>query len=133
MMELEVLKTVGQIAGIGGISLGVFLLLFRDIIRKKIFPQLTKNQGFQLLILISVLIWSIALSGIGAWIWSNKQSDTVTNRIIKQPIVNESNAKPEEGDKIHQVINGDNGISVGVSHGVINIGTSGKKSKDKEP
>ena len=64
-METELLRTVGQIAGIGGIALGVFLLLFRDIIRKKIFPTLTKQQGFQLLMLISVLVWSIALAGIG--------------------------------------------------------------------
>jgi len=63
-METELLKTVGQIAGIGGIALGVFLLLYRDIIRKKIFPTLTKQQGFQLLMLISVLVWSIALAGI---------------------------------------------------------------------
>ncbi len=88
-MELELLRTVGQIAGIGGISLGVFLLLFRDIIRKKIFPQLTKQQGFHLLILISVLVWSIALSGIGAWVWSNNQSDTVSGDVITQPIAKE--------------------------------------------
>ena len=85
-MELGILKTVGQIAGIGGISLGVFLLLFRDIIRKKIFPQLTKQQGFQLLILISILVWSIALAGIGAWVWSNYHSNTTTNDVITQQI-----------------------------------------------
>jgi len=35
-MNAELLKTLGQIAGIGGISLGVLFLIFRDIIQKKI-------------------------------------------------------------------------------------------------
>jgi hypothetical protein len=42
-METELLKAVGQIAGLGGIALGVFLLLYRDIIREKIFPSFTKR------------------------------------------------------------------------------------------
>ena len=74
-METELLKTLGQIAGIGGIALGVFLLLFRDLIRKKIFPTLTKDQAFRLLRLIAILIWSVALAGIGAWIWGGKSGD----------------------------------------------------------
>jgi nitrate reductase gamma subunit len=82
-MEMELLKTVGQIAGIGGIALGVFLLLFRDIIRKKIFPALTKQQGFQLLMLISVLVWSIALAGIGAWVWTTKMAGSGNNGTIR--------------------------------------------------
>ncbi len=65
-MEAEVLKTVGQIAGIGGIALGVFLFLFRDIIRKNIFPQLTKQHSYRLLRLISVLVFLVAIAGLGA-------------------------------------------------------------------
>jgi hypothetical protein len=55
-MDLELIKTVGQIAGIGGIALGVLLILFREIIRKKIFPQLTKEQAYSLLKLIIVCV-----------------------------------------------------------------------------
>ena len=68
-MDAEVLKTVGQVAGIGGLALGVFLLLVRDIIRKSIFPTLTKAQGYRLLTLIADLIWTVALAGIGARVW----------------------------------------------------------------
>jgi hypothetical protein len=67
-MEAEVLKTVGQIAGIGGLALGVFLLLFRDIIRKNIFPKLPPPEAYRLLRLITVAVWSIAVVGIGAWV-----------------------------------------------------------------
>lgn len=86
IMTLELLKTLGQIAGIGGIALGIFLILYRDIIRKKIFPQLTKQQGFQLLILITVLVWSIALAGIGAWVSSNGRSEIVKGDNITQQV-----------------------------------------------
>lgn len=75
-MEASLMRVVGQIAGIGGISLGVFLLLFRDIIRINIFPQLTKKQAFKLLLLISILVWSMALAGIGAWLWASNSSGT---------------------------------------------------------
>lgn len=68
-MDTEILKLVAQIAGIGGIAFGVFLLLFRDIIRKRIFPRLDRERGYRLLRLISLLTWSIALAGIGAWVW----------------------------------------------------------------
>jgi hypothetical protein len=67
-MELDVLRIVGQIAGIGGIALGVVLLLFREVIRKKIFPNLTKQQAYRLLRLLLVLVWCLALAGIAAWV-----------------------------------------------------------------
>jgi len=68
-METELLKTVGQIAGIGGLALGVFLLLFRELLRKSIFPTLKKEDGYRLLRLIALLVWTVALVGIGAWAW----------------------------------------------------------------
>jgi hypothetical protein len=71
-MDTELIKTVGQVAGIGGIALGVFLLLFRDLIRKQIFPTLAKRESYRLLRLIAVLIWSVALAGIGAWVWTSQ-------------------------------------------------------------
>lgn len=67
-METQLLSTLAQIAGIGGVALGVFLLIFRDVIRKKIFPQLTKQQAYRLLTLALVLTWSVAISGIIAWL-----------------------------------------------------------------
>jgi hypothetical protein len=48
-MAVQILKTVGQVAGIGGLALGVFLLLFRDIIRKNIFPKLPPVEAYRLL------------------------------------------------------------------------------------
>lgn len=60
LMDAHILKIVGQIAGVAGIALGVFLLLFRDVIRKQIFSKLTRDQSFKLFALILVLVWSVA-------------------------------------------------------------------------
>ncbi len=80
--EFDLIKTVGQIAGIGGIALGVFLRIFKEIIRKKIFPMLTKEQAYRLLSRISTYTFIIALVGIGAWVYTStsnsSSSDTNT-------------------------------------------------------
>lgn len=67
-MDPATFKIVAQIAGVAGIALAVFLTLFRDVIRKQIFPMLTKQQAFRLLTLVLVLTWTVALAGIGAWV-----------------------------------------------------------------
>ncbi|RJX30387.1 MAG: hypothetical protein C4531_08970 [Desulfurivibrio sp.] len=81
-MDIELLKTVGQVAGIGGIALGVFLLLFRDIINKNFFTQLTKTQSYNLFKLISILVWSIALAGIIAWVWTSVSPGKTTSQEV---------------------------------------------------
>lgn len=70
MSDLSVIEKIGQIAGIGGISLGVLLLIFKEIIRKNIFPSLTKNQAYNIIKLIVVFTFVVAISGIAAWVWS---------------------------------------------------------------
>jgi N-acetylneuraminic acid mutarotase len=64
---------MGQVAGIGGLALGVFLFLFRDIIRKNIFPTLNPEDAFRLLRLILVLIWGISFAGLIAWVYISGQ------------------------------------------------------------
>jgi hypothetical protein len=68
-VDAQILRTVGQVGGIGGVALGVLLLVFRDVIRKKIFPTLTKEQAYGLLRLVVLLVWVVALTGIAAWVW----------------------------------------------------------------
>lgn len=77
----RLLTAVGTIAGIGGLALGIFLILFREIIRKQIFPALTKNQAYKLIILISLLVWSLSIAGIIAWVINTDKADS---KIAKQ-------------------------------------------------
>jgi len=69
MGAADVLKIVGQAAGIGGLALGVFLLLFRDIIRRNIFPKLPTAEAYRLLRLITIAVWSVSVIGLGAWVF----------------------------------------------------------------
>ena len=68
-MDAQLLKTAGQIAGIGGLALGVFFLLFKDLLKKIAAPGMTKEQWFRVVIIFMVLVWSVALAGVGAWLW----------------------------------------------------------------
>ena len=58
---IEVLETGGHVVGVAGLVLGVLLLLYRDVIRKNI-PD-------WLLGLIIIAVWSVAIVGIGAWVY----------------------------------------------------------------
>ena len=66
-VDPEILKTVGQVAGIGGIAIGALILIFREIIRKNIFPNLIRKQAYRLLVLMVVFVWSVAIAGVVAW------------------------------------------------------------------
>jgi len=83
-MEAGVLETVGQVAGIGGLALGVFLLLFRDLIRKSIFPKLPAAEAYRLLRLITGAVWSVALVGIAAWVYVETQPPAAPTSSVQQ-------------------------------------------------
>lgn len=78
-MGVESWKLFGQIAGIGGLSLGVLLVLFREIIRKSIFPNLTKKQAYRVIMTTLVLVWSIALVGLILWFYSGDNTKSATS------------------------------------------------------
>lgn len=61
----QLLKSLGQIAGIGGIAFGVLLLIFQGIIGiRRLFPQLTQQDAYRLLRLMAVLCSVVVFSGI---------------------------------------------------------------------
>jgi hypothetical protein len=68
-METGIMETVAKVAGIGGIAFGVVLILFRDIVRKSIFPKLSPKDAYRLLTTITVAVFAIAIAGVGAWVW----------------------------------------------------------------
>lgn len=56
-----------KIAGIGGAAIGLLALIFRTVLRQKVFPQLDKKPAFVVLTLIVVFAGTVSLAGIGAW------------------------------------------------------------------
>lgn len=96
-MNIELFNILGKIAGIAGLSVGLILVVFREIIRKKIFPNLTKQQGYKIIRLIIILVFIIAMSGIAAWTYtennknvqSNNNESSNKNSNLDQFVVNE--------------------------------------------
>jgi hypothetical protein len=70
----------GLIAGIGGLALGVLLILFREVIRKKIFPVLTEKQGFQIIIVFMLLVWSASIFCIYVYYDSGKSRPAIMSK-----------------------------------------------------
>ncbi len=64
---MEILVALGKVSGIAGIAVGLAVIVFRDVIRKNIFPQLPKQNAYRLLRLIVVCAWSIAVLGLMLW------------------------------------------------------------------
>src|ERR1035438_9551286 len=70
-MEYSLFRAVGQAAGVAGVAMGVFLLIYRDLLRKSIFPTLGPTQAYRVIRLTLILTWSVALAGLGAWLYGN--------------------------------------------------------------
>jgi hypothetical protein len=67
-MDDAILKTFGQVAGIGGLALGVFLLLYQQLLQRVRPASLTPKQWYRVIIVFMLLVWSLAIVGIAAWI-----------------------------------------------------------------
>jgi hypothetical protein len=63
----EIIEIATKAAGLAGISVIVFYYLFREFIRKTIFPKLTKKQSYKLLRLFLILVFVTTIAGIVGW------------------------------------------------------------------
>ena len=108
-MDSNLFKVAGAVAGIGGIALAAVVFIFREVIRKQIFPQLTKHQAYNLLNRIIVLTFVIGALGIGAYIvtakWnrvveSNQNSATTPVKADLSGTVLDQNERPVQGARI---------------------------------
>jgi hypothetical protein len=122
-MEAGFLKTAGQIAGIGGLAIGTLLILFRDVIRKNVFPTLSKNHAYSLLRLILILTWSVAVLGVVAWYFSA----TASSPISKSRSANEASAQPKDIEIAGQIREQALGIS---DASIIDLNSSGSTKSD---
>ena len=71
-MENKILTSLGRIAGLGGIALGVFLLLFRGVLEKEFLPKagLGSEHAFAIILALMILTFGIAGIGVIAWLLS---------------------------------------------------------------
>jgi hypothetical protein len=66
-VSASLLKGLGSVAGVGGIALGIFFLLFRQVIAKKIFPMLPPEQGYMLM--RSIIRYTFLIAALGLILW----------------------------------------------------------------
>jgi len=123
-MHDNILELLGRIAGVAGIALGVTLFVFRDVLKKRIFPKLTRAQATHLLRLVIVLTWSIALAGLAAWIWVQAGTAIEPERATDHSEVPTFGMSPDSGKNAQTVRAGSEG-SVKVEGGSSNAEAAG--------
>lgn len=62
------LEELGRIAGLAGIAFGIFWLLSHQLLRLGILPRLTKNQGYNYLVLFLLACFLLVVLGVIGWL-----------------------------------------------------------------
>jgi hypothetical protein len=68
-MESKILSSLGKIAGVGGIALGVFLLIFQGVLQKQFLPQAGLGSAQAFAVILSLMIMTFGIAGIGVIAW----------------------------------------------------------------
>ncbi len=94
--SLESLKVIGQVAGVGGLGLGVFLLLYRRIR----LPTGTRRH----LTLFMWLVWSVAVAGMVCYVVVSAYSKPSGGRVDLPALYTESFSITSPGEKNQRFI-----------------------------
>ena len=79
-MGSTLLTSLGKIAGLGGISIGVFLLIFQGVLRREFLPRAGSNSVHAFAIMLSLMILTFGIAGIGiiSWLIGLNTNPTIT-------------------------------------------------------
>jgi len=116
-LDLDLLKTIGQVAAPAGIAIGAFLFIARDLVAKNIFPTLPKKHVSNVIIALVFMAGTVALAGIVSWTY-------VETHRHNGDVGNSSNNNINSGDKNS---NGNN------NNGDNNINNKGDANNDNPP
>lgn len=85
-MELKLFEALGKIAGLAGISIGLVLLVFRQVLKAGKFPKLNTDQAYKVIRDILYLTTFIAVVGIAAWLVSSMKisAHTITGHVMEK-------------------------------------------------
>lgn len=81
----DVIKGFGMFGGLAGLGLALVLYTFREIIRKNIFPTLTPDHANDLLRLLALLVFTLSILSIIAWLVNNHLDRTTHSKSSPQP------------------------------------------------
>lgn len=133
-MESRLLSSLGKVAGLGGIALGVFLLLFRGVLEKDFLPKAGLEPAQAYAIILSLMIFTFGIAGLGliAWLISRATNpkapipaSTLSVLVAVMAVV--IGAAVFVGASPKKIIAGDCGIAVGGNISGSNVGTDCKK------
>ncbi len=82
-MEPDVVKTVGQIAGIGGIAIGIILLLYKEFLSNANLKKMDATQTFKTTKLFLWLTWTIAILGLASWMFLEMKKPTTSTSPVQ--------------------------------------------------
>lgn len=115
----EIFRVVGSVAGLAGLAIGLIVILFREVIRKQVFPQLARGQAYALLRMIVFLAWTIAVLGILAWVYLGRSSAN------EHPAGPPATALPSESTPAKAIVAGtvvDEITNRGVGQAIVSLG-----------
>jgi len=104
-MELELLKTLAQIAGIGGISLGVLFFLFRDVISNSLKKSLPPEKAYELVRLIIIFTFSVSLVGLLGYFYISIKSMDKEMSTLNQEVEKNKKDLEQYKDSLSQITN----------------------------
>ncbi|WP_139251587.1 hypothetical protein [Kaistia soli] len=83
-MEGRILAAAGKAAGLAGISIGAFLIIFRDVLATNFLPKsgLSQVQAFSVLIFLMIVTFGIAGVGVTAWLIGRTSKKVRTSELI---------------------------------------------------
>ncbi|HVZ47008.1 MAG TPA: hypothetical protein VHA82_24585 [Ramlibacter sp.] len=88
MIVTDIVRDWGKVAGVAGMGMTVFLLIIRQIVQKLDLPRFPVRQATYILTLVIVLTFGIAVIGIGAWLFtqsdSNRQKAEIFDMLVGQ-------------------------------------------------
>ncbi len=61
-MGVTMLTTLVKVGGVTALVIGVFYLLYRQILILRIFAKMSRGQTFVLLFIVAILVWALAIA-----------------------------------------------------------------------
>lgn len=78
----SIVETLAKTAGIGGIAVGIFLLAFYQFMKRVRSGPVPDRHFATILVIFIVAAWTIALAGIGAYVYLNHRPDPAAPSVV---------------------------------------------------
>ncbi|QPK62566.1 hypothetical protein IVG45_17180 [Methylomonas sp. LL1] len=119
-VDTKIIESFGQIAAPAGIAIGVFLIVFRELINKVISNRLPRDKAPMAVVVLATMAFGVAIAGILAWSYvtigssTTNASDAFNNQHQNPPSITNSGGSIIVGNSntIDTLNTGNIGISI---------------------